>query len=353
MLSESQWLAQRGVLVSGNTAPTMKVETEAAASGRSTRTLMVRAITYLARDILSFELVSPERAPLPAFSAGAHLDVHVPGGYIRQYSLCNDPTERHRYVIAVLRETHGRGGSEAMHQAVQAGSELVVSEPRNRFPLAANADRHILVAGGIGITPMMAMVAALRNENRDFELHYLTRSPERTAFREDLAALVETGQARIYHDDGDPSRQIDLAALIGPHEAGTHVYYCGPPGFMTAMETATERWPASAVHFERFNAPPDGAPAADEVAQGPFEIVLARTGETFTVEPGQSIVQVLRANGIEVDTSCEEGYCGTCMTRYLSGEPLHRDSVLDDEDRQQFVMICCAGCNSDRLELDL
>jgi ferredoxin-NADP reductase len=313
----------------------------------------VRSITYLAEDIRSFELVAPDGSALPPFSAGSHVDVKLPGGLIRQYSLCNDPAETHRYVVAALRDGKGRGGSIAMHDQLRAGSEISISRPRNHFPLAEAADHHVLVAGGIGITPMMSMIAVLRARRQNFHLYYSTRSPQRTAFLAELQPLVASGQASLHHDGGDPSRGLDFQKLFERQRPGAHIYYCGPAGFMDAMEAATAQWPQEAVHFERFSAPAT-APSGDAAeAQHSFDIKLARSGGTFTVAPGETIVQVLGRNGIEVDVSCQEGYCGTCMTRYLDGQPMHRDSVLDQSDRESFVMICCARAKSGCLVLDL
>lgn len=314
----------------------------------------VRSIVDLAEGIRSFELL-PACEQLPPFTAGSHVDVHLPGGLVRQYSLCNDPAERHRYVVAVLREEGGRGGSIAMHDRVRAGDEIAISPPRNRFPLAAGAARHIFLAGGIGITPVMSMIAVTRIRRDPFHLYYCTRSPQRTAFLEELEPLLAGGQVTLHHDGGDPRAGLDLVRVLGQYRGGDHLYCCGPAGLMDAVRAAAAHWPKGTVHFERFNAPPVTEPSegAQAPAQEAFEVALASTGERFRVEPGKSIVEVLRAHGIDVDTSCEEGYCGTCMTRYLKGDPVHRDSVLDDEDRREFVMICCARARGGCLVLDL
>jgi vanillate O-demethylase ferredoxin subunit len=240
-----------------------------------------------------------------------------------------------------------------MHEQVRPGDTLYVSEPRNYFPLAAEAKRHLLLAGGIGITPMMAMVAELVRKDSDFTLHYCTRSPEKTAFRNKLLGLAQEGRVVFYHDGGDPSRGLDVGALLGSHTPGTHVYYCGPAGFMSAARAATEHWPAGTVHFEYFERPTESGEKTANLANRPFRIRLAQSGKVFTVPADNSIVQVLRKHGIEVDTNCEEGYCGTCLTRYLEGQPEHRDIVLDDSDRANYVLICCARAVSEELVLDL
>lgn len=313
----------------------------------------VRSIADLAEGIRSFELAAADGGQLPPFAAGAHVDVDVPGGAVRQYSLCNHPAERHRYVLAVLKEEGGRGGSIAMHHRVRTGDRLTISPPRNRFPLVAGARRHVFLAGGIGITPIMSMIAELRARGGWFHLYYCTRSRRRTAFLEELGSLQASGHVTLHHDGGDPRAGLDLARVLNDYRHGDHLYYCGPAGFMDAARAAAAHWPKGTVHFERFNAPPVADEEASAAAPEVFEVALARTGRRFRVEPGKSIVEVLRANGIDVDTSCEEGYCGTCMTRYLEGDPVHRDSVLDEEDRREFVMICCARARGGCLVLDL
>lgn len=310
----------------------------------------VHALAWEAPGITRFELRDPAGGLLPAFSAGAHIDVHVKPGCVRQYSLCNDPAERDRYVIAPQREDKGRGGSIALHDEIRVGDVIAISAPRNHFPLAAGARRHVLLAGGIGVTPMMAMVAHLEREGGSYRLHYCTRTRERTAFLERLAPLVAEGKVVLHHDGGDPSRGLDLRALLREPEAGTHLYYCGPTGFMSAVRDASSHWPAQSVHFEYFTPPAAEAGAPPE---RPFTIRLERSGVDLAVPAGKTIVQVLRENDVFIETSCENGVCGTCLTRYLAGEPEHRDFVLDESDRKEFVMVCCARSRSDVLTLDL
>jgi vanillate O-demethylase ferredoxin subunit len=302
-----------------------------------------------ADDIVSIELVHPHGEALPAFEAGAHVDVHVPGGFLRQYSLCNNPVERHRYVIAVLNEPAGRGGSAALQRITQ-GETLTISHPRNHFPLAGREARsHLLLAGGIGVTPMMAMLAALDGRGATYRMHYCTRSPERTAFLERLRPHIEASRVIVHHDSGDPSRGLDIAGLLATYEPGTHLYYCGPPGFMTAVKNAVGAWPPHAVHFEYFTAPEE-----QEARENlPFQIKVESTGRVFEVPATESIVDVLRANGFSIDTDCREGYCGTCITRYVGGSPEHRDTVLSEKERKNYVMICCARAKESPLVLDL
>lgn len=314
--------------------------------------LKVRSIVNEALDINSFELVHPHGEALPRFTAGSHIDVMVPGGHLRQYSLCNDPREETRYVIAVLKLWDGRGGSLGMHENVRAGDEIVVSAPRNNFELVESARRQILIAGGIGVTPLIAMVERLDVLDADYTLHYCTKSPEHTAFRDRLAEREQKGLVVYHHDGGDPSQGIRLADVLDDYEPGHHLYYCGPPGLMAAVGRAASHWPADAVHSEYFVAPPSPA-AAMPPAEGEFSIRLARSGRVLAVPSDRSIVEVLREAGVECATSCESGLCGTCRTRFLEGTPEHHDFVLDDTERERFVMICCARARSPVLVLDL
>lgn len=311
----------------------------------------IHAIVLEADGIATFEFRHAGGSDLPPFSAGAHIDMHIRPGYVRQYSLCGDPRERHRYVVAVLREEAGRGGSKAMHDELRIGQSVTLGTPRNFFPLVPGARRHLLIAGGIGVTPMMAMASELQAQAKDFFLHYCTRSPERTAFRERVAALAAAGHAAVHHDGGDPSRGLDLRALLLQPEAGTHVYYCGPPGFMGAAAQAAAHWPSGSVHFEHFASP--AAPVAAPLANCAFRVRLARSGMELEVPADKSIADVLKENDVFIETSCKEGYCGTCLTRYTAGEPEHRDSVLDEDDHREFVLVCCARARTPTLELDL
>ena len=316
--------------------------------------LRVSSITHETAGINAYELVDPAGAALPPFTAGAHIDVHPPGNFLRQYSLCNDPRERHRYVIGVLNVAGGRGGSKAMHENVRAGDLLAVSAPRNNFPLTGDARRHVLLAGGIGVTPMMAMVETLAAQSADFNLLYCSRSPDLTAFRDRLKPHADAGRAAFHHDEGDPARGLDVAAALRGHEQGTHLYCCGPGGLMNAVKAATAHWPAGTVHFEFFSAPvaAPATPVERAAGEDTFQIKLAHCGAIFTVPHKKSIVEVLRENGIECETSCEEGMCGTCRTRYLDGTPEHHDYVLSDEEHEEFVLICCARSQSKMLVLD-
>jgi len=327
------------------------VTIEAAADeAKTTRALRVNKITREAQDIASFELVDPLGLELPRFTAGAHLDVRINDDIRRQYSLCNDPQERDRYVIAVLNEPAGRGGSRAMHEQIAIGSVLLVSAPRNRFPLAGREARfHLLLAGGIGVTPMLAMIAELERRASPWHMHYCTRSPARTAFHDRLRPLIAAGKVELHHDDGDPTRGLDIARTLAAFEVGTHVYFCGPPGFMHAAKASVSAWPPFNVHYEYFTAADDRT----EAVNTPFQVKIKKSGQIFDIPADRSIVAVLRDNGFEIETDCEDGYCGTCITRYLDGEPEHRDTVLGEDERKRYAMICCARARSPMLVLDL
>jgi vanillate O-demethylase ferredoxin subunit len=308
--------------------------------------LRVRSITYLAEAINGYELVDPRGRDLPRFAAGAHVELRA-GGFLRQYSLCNDPAERRRYCLAVQREEESRGGSRHLHESLRVGDLVEVSLPRNNFPLDFGAERHLLLAGGIGIAPFMAMIAELRRRHAEFEVHYCTRAPERTAFRSELAALAAEGRLRSHYDGGDPARGLDLPATLHERPAGTHLYCCGPPQFIAAAASAAREWPAGSVHYEIFAGSPE--PREDR----PFRVKLARSGGDYDIPAGETIVGVLRRRGIAVKTSCELGYCGACLTPYLAGEPDHRDQVLEENGRKRYVLICCSRSKTPVLELDL
>lgn len=313
--------------------------------------LRVSDIVHEAEGIARFALTDPANAALPRFTAGAHVEIRLGDGMVRSYSLTNDPAETHQYVIAVLREEGGRGGSIAMHDRVKVGDVLDVSVPRNRFALAGEEARfHLLVAGGIGVTPMMAMIHALEARGAAWHMHYCTRSLERTAFRATLAPYVAAGKVTLHHDGGDPSRGLDVSATLSRYEVGKHVYFCGPPGFMSAVKAALVSWPTHTVHCEYFAAAADAAAA--QADNKPFTIKIRSTDDVFDVPADKSIIDVLRENGMSIDSDCEDGYCGTCITRFLSGDPEHRDTVLSEGERRSYMMICCSRAKG-TLELDL
>jgi vanillate monooxygenase ferredoxin subunit len=307
--------------------------------------------TLEAEGIASFELARLDEAPLPAFSAGSHVDVQVPGGLTRQYSLCNDAAEQHRYRIAVLRDPASRGGSVAMHDAVNEGDVIHISEPRNHFPLQ-HAKRSLLFAGGIGVTPLLCMAQRLATIGAEFTLHYCTRSAERTAFRAEIAASAFADKVRFHFDAGPPEQKLKLDEVLATPDPDTRLYVCGPTGFIDwLIGTAKAKgWNADQIHLEYFGAAPQ-----DNTGDTAFEVRVASSGRTYAVAAGQTVVQALASQGIEILTSCEQGVCGTCITRVLDGEPDHRDLYFTDEEKaknDQFTP-CCSRARSKLLVLDL
>jgi len=304
-----------------------------------------------ALDICTVEFKSIDRRPLPAFSAGSHIDVHLPNGLIRQYSLCNAPSERHRYVIAVLKDPATRGGSQAIHE-LRTGDVLAISEPRNHFLLAHNARRSLLFAGGIGITPILCMAERLAAIGEAFEMHYCSRSKERTAFIDRIVGAPFASQVSFHFDDGPPDQRLDMNELLAFPEPGTHVYVCGPKGFIEAVLKVARAvgWAEANLHSEFFS-----AQQTKSDTDGSFEVMLASSGRLIVIPGDKTVVQALSEAGIEIATSCEEGVCGTCVTRVLEGQPDHRDFILTTEQQQlndQF-MPCCSRAVSERLVLDL
>lgn len=305
-----------------------------------------------AQDICSFELVRADGAPLPPFSAGSHVDVLLPGGLTRQYSLCNDPGETHRYLIAVLRDAASRGGSVAMHEQVHEGTVLQISAPKNHFALAHEARRHLLLAGGIGITPLLCMAERLAVTGADFTLHYASRSPARTAFVQRIAGAGFAARVQHHYDDGPAAQRLDIPALLAAPAEGAHLYVCGPQGFMNAVlaSARAQGWPEARLHYEFFGAAPT-AKAGD----GGFEVQLASSGRVIAVAPDQRVTHALEAAGVLVPVSCEQGVCGTCLTRVIEGVPEHRDQYLTPEEQaanDQFTP-CCSRARTPRLVLDL
>ncbi|MES2611875.1 MAG: PDR/VanB family oxidoreductase [Pseudomonadota bacterium] len=314
--------------------------------------VLVRSRRVEAEGICSFELVHPGGLALPAFTAGAHIDVHVAPGLVRQYSLCNHPDTRDHYRIAVLCEPASRGGSRGMHEQVHEGQALTISAPRNHFALAPGARHSLLLAGGIGITPIWAMAQALHAAGAGFDLHYCGRAAARMAFVDEMAQAPFSGQLQVHADDGAETQRLDADGLLARPEPGTHLYVCGPAGFMDhVLDTARRHgWPEAQLHREFFA----GSATATE-ADGSFDVRLARSGQTLQVPAGKSVLEVLVACGIDVPYSCESGVCGTCLTRVLQGVPDHRDSFLTEAERaanDQFTP-CCSRSYTPLLVLEL
>jgi vanillate O-demethylase ferredoxin subunit len=304
-----------------------------------------------ADDIVSFELVGADGALLPPFSAGAHIDVRIDDRTRRQYSLCNSASEPHRYVIAVLKDPASRGGSIAMHERVQVGDRLEISAPKNHFPLA-HAPHTLLLAGGIGVTPILCMAERLAETGASFQMHYCTRGRDRTAFVERIGAAPFAAQVAFHFDDGAADQKLALESVMLAAPAGTHLYVCGPGGFIDFVKQTASRlgWNHERVHFEYFGASPDVL-----VDGAAFEIKVASTGACYAVPGNRTVVQVLQEAGIDVPVSCEQGVCGTCVTRVLQGTPDHRDLYMTDEEHaanDQFTP-CCSRSKTPLLVLDI
>ena len=310
-----------------------------------TLTLTVRRKRRVADGIFEFELIDPMGADLPPFTAGAHIPVETPGGAMRHYSLSNDPAERNRYVIAVKLEAEGRGGSRAMVEDVAEGDTLTVQPPENDFPME-DAGEYLLIAGGIGITPILSMARDLTRRGKPFRLVYCTRTKEQAAYLDDLTSGALSGEVIVHHDGGDPDQVYDFWDLL-EEPSRTHIYCCGPKPLMEEIRGMTGHWPPAAVHFEDFK--PVDMFRAEDVA---FDVTLSKSGKTVSVPIGHTILDALRAADVHVASSCESGTCGTCKTRYLSGDVDHRDMVLMPEEKDGYIMLCVSRATGD-LVLDL
>jgi phthalate 4,5-dioxygenase reductase component len=310
-------------------------------------TLRVARTGKIATDIHSFELRGASGEELPPFTAGAHLTVKSRNGSLRKYSLCNDPAERDRYVIAVKRDPAGRGGSVDLVDRTRAGDTVEVFAPHNAFELAEKAPSFILIAGGIGITPLMSMARQLNGEGRRYTLYYLARSPAHAAFHDELQGGAFEGKVVMHHDGGDPARAFDPWPILEKPSAA-HVYCCGPRPLLEAVRDMTGHWSPAAIHFESFI----DAAAAATPEDRPFGVVLAKSGDRFEVPVGLSILEVMRSRGHDAPSSCESGTCGTCRTRLVSGEAEHRDLVLMDDEKAAQIMICVSRARSPEIVID-
>ncbi|KWE47708.1 ferredoxin [Burkholderia ubonensis] len=307
----------------------------------------------VACDVISLRLVSdaPDVA-LPAFDAGAHIDLHLRDGLTRKYSLCNDPFERGVYEIAIKREPASRGGSAHVHDAIRVGDVLRIGAPLNYFPLAPDDSPAVLLAAGIGVTPLLAMAHSLLRAGRPLAFHYFVRSADAAAYAATLASQL--ADVATVHTGLTPDATGDaIAAIVGAMDPRAHLYFCGPAPFMAAVDAIARPALGDArLHHEHFSAPVAGAAAGEA---GGFEIELARSRRTLRVPPEQSITDVLYDHGIEVATSCEAGVCGACRTTVLDGAPDHRDAFLSaaDKARNDCMMPCVSRCRGERLVLDL
>lgn len=318
----------------------------------STLQVWVHTLQYEAQDIIRVDLRPLPGQTLPTFEAGAHIDLHLPGGLVRSYSLANDCREQHRYLLGVLKDKASRGGSRSVHEHLRVGTVLEISPPRNHFPLHAQADHSVLIAGGIGITPILSMVRQLHAMGRSFELIYLARSRAAAAFQADLSAL---GCPVHWHFDDASGGPPHLEALLKQHppQGETHYYACGPAKMLDDFETVCAKLGYTHAHMERFAAVK--VQQASDDARQRFTVELRKSGKTLTITPDTTLHQQLLAANIGVPFSCEEGICGSCETRVLEGIPDHRDMVLSAAERasHQLMMVCVSGCKSERLVLDL
>lgn len=311
--------------------------------------LLITRKEVIAKDVFLFELKSPDASPLPSFTAGAHIAVQVPNASMRHYSLCSDPGRTDLYQLAVKREDDGRGGSKSLIDETNVGDTLLTGAPSNLFELSEKAKSFILVAGGIGITPMRAMIHTLEAESmRSYKLYYLARTRESAAFLDELSAPELKGKVVIHHTYGDPSKTFDLWSVFEKPVAGTHVYCCGSKRLMDEVKDMTGHWASSAVHFESFGA--DTKPHPDDKS---FEVELVRAGMKVVVPINRSILDALREHSIRVPSSCESGTCGSCKVRLLKGEADHRDLALLPEEQEDHIMVCVSRAKSDTLVLDL
>ena len=308
--------------------------------------LRVKSATWEAPNVVSYDLRPLEGGDLPPFTAGAHIDLTLPNGLVRSYSLVNPQSERHRYVIAVQKDRASRGGSKWVHENFRAGDVLGVNGPRNNFALDETAAKSIFIAGGIGITPILSMIQRLASIGLDWDLVYCLRKRNDAPFRETLGT---TPQVRFNFDEEPGGEMLDIAAVVQDAPSGAHLYCCGPIPMLDAFEQATKDLPRDRVHVEYFTAKETAA------VDGGFKVVLARSGREFTVPPGKTILDTLLDSGLDIPHSCTEGICGTCETKVLEGVPDHRDLVLTEEERaaNNTMMICCSGSRSEKLVLDL
>jgi vanillate O-demethylase ferredoxin subunit len=309
----------------------------------------IQQIRWEAKDIFSYELIEESFAELPVFTAGAHIDLYLPDGKIRSYSLASDPADLSTYVIAIQREDHGRGASKWLHDVARVGTVLPVSTPKNEFELADEADESIFIAGGIGITPILAMIKRLDSQGRKWTLHYATRSREATPFARELDSLA-AGRDRVkYSIGGERVNRLNIRKVIASGSNGAHFYCCGPTRMIDEFVTETTSISPAHVHIERFSAVNEAA------VEGGFEVMLAKSGVKVKVAPGQRMLDALLDANVSVPYACSNGICGTCLTKVIRGKPDHRDDFLSDDEKAlgNSIIVCCSGSLSSELVLDL
>jgi tetrachlorobenzoquinone reductase len=317
--------------------------------------VLVRSISLLATETIGVEFVASDENELPAFEAGAHVDLLLPNGVRRSYSLCNRPTDRHRYVVGVKKANPSRGASSYIHDHLRVGQRIEISRPRNNFPMVRSAERSIFIAGGIGITPIWSMIQTLESEGGQWKLYYAARTSKDAAFLSELQALSVAHPSRvdIRFDHELGVAMLDIEDIVNENAGtGVHFYACGPSLMLDAFEAATKSIPAANRHLERFSADAKGS---SEAALTEYEAVLAKSGMTLRITPEKSLLDTLLDAGANVEFSCMEGICGSCRVAVREGLPDHRDHVLSEEERTRndTVLVCCSGSRTQRLVLDL
>jgi vanillate O-demethylase ferredoxin subunit len=316
------------------------------------RPLRVTARRQETGDIVTFDLADPNGADLPAFTAGSHIEIEAAPGLVRQYSLLNDPAERHRYRIGILKDGASRGGSVAMHK-IETGDLVRIAGPRNHFALHPGPHETLLLAGGIGITPLLCMAQQLHREARKFTLHYCVRSRAHAAYLDYFESCPFAANVQVHFDDGADAQRLQINSVLGALAPDAHIYVCGPGGFMgwCIDAAAATGIPDERVHREYFKA---AAPVA-ETGDRAFEVKITSTGAVYNVPVNTTILNVLREHGIQLQASCETGVCGTCLTGVRSGVPLHRDLYLTPEERAagDLILPCCSRASSAMLVLDI
>jgi ferredoxin-NADP reductase len=305
-------------------------------------------IVPVAKDTNLYTFRRSEGGALPAYAPGAHIDLHLPNGMIRQFSLCAPNTDPESYVVGIKRDPESRGGSRYIFDEMRVGHEIKISAPRNNFPLTEDAELVVLIAGGIGITPVWCMAQELAARQRPWKLYYSCRTRDEMAFLETLQKFGPDS-VHLHFDDEANGKFLDLAAVIAAAPANAHLYCCGPKAMLTAFEAAAANRPRDHVHVEYFT------PKAEAATEGGFWVELARSGEEYYIPEGKKVLEVLFDAGVDVMYSCELGICGECVTRVISGIPDHRDAVLSEEEQavNDKVMICCCGSKTERLVLDM
>lgn len=311
--------------------------------------LRLRQIRWEAEGICSYELVPTGGPALPPFTAGAHIDLHLPQQMVRSYSLVNDPAETHRYVVAVQRDPQGRGGSLWMHGVARVGQVLQTTPPGNDFALADTVAPAVFIAGGIGITPILAMIKHLNRLRRPWQLHYAARSAAQAAFADEVAALAGETRTANLHFGSQGDERLNLRQIVTAAPPDAHLYCCGPARMIDAFTAFSAHLPPARVHVERF------AASSEAATSGGFEVVLRRSGRKIPVMAGQTILDALLDHDVAVQYACSAGVCGTCQTRVVDGLPDHRDDYLSDDEKagNKTIMVCCSGSRSRTLVLDL